>query len=86
MSYKQTAVVPEGCKVSLFTLCLNNWTDLLSVRTTGRVSAGAEISNVEFDIYIGKSYDSCIYESDVPVKGLGQEVDIWQQWTYINCI
>ena len=44
-----------------------------------------EISSVKFDIYIGKSYDSCICESDVTVK-IGQEVDIWEQWTYINCI
>lgn len=34
----------------------------------GELAQGQEISNVKFDIYIGKSYDSCIYESDVPVK------------------
>lgn len=34
----------------------------------GELGAGQEISNVKFDVYIGKSCDSCIYESDVPVK------------------
>ena len=38
------------------------------MRTAGRVSKGQEISNAKFDIYIGKSYDICIYESDVLVK------------------